>query len=361
MLSSLAACGVRADAADKKLNSGVIVLLTDGEEAQDSTVVSSVWKGICAYGEKTGSSYLRINALDANQEGRLTALQNGMEPEVKVVVCIGPAYESVVFEAQKTYPDVMFLLLDGEPHRENSAVYETTTNTHCVLYQETQAGFLAGYAAVLEGNTKLGFCGESADPAVIRYGYGFIEGADLAATRLGLRSGAIEIQYWYAGTGQTAEVIQRKVAGWYQGGTQLVLACNNGNPEITQNVIAAAEASGGRVFGADADRASESETVICSVVKNFETSVKYELALLEYNEGRWDADHAGRTMVLGVKEDAVRFLYDPSSWKFNKFTIGQYQDVLGQMIAGSIPVDQSSSQKLFPAVSICSIIDQGEG
>lgn len=47
-----------------------------------------------------------------------------------------------------------------------------------ILYAEEQAGYLAGYAAVNEGYTQLGFMGGIAVPAVIRYGYGFIQGAD---------------------------------------------------------------------------------------------------------------------------------------------------------------------------------------
>lgn len=358
LLCSLAACSLRADAAGEKPTLGKIVLLTDGGETKDSAVVSCVWKGIQAHGEEIGCTYVQINALEPNQEARLTALQSGIDSEVQVVVCIGPAYESVVFEAQTLYPDVMFLLLDGEPHRENDAVYETTANTHCILYQETQAGFLAGYAAVLEGNTKLGFCGESADPAVIRYGYGFIQGADLAATRLGLGSGVIEIRYWYAGTGQAAQVIQGNMADWYAKGTQLVFACDNGNPQLTQNVIDAAEAHGGRVIGADADRCAESQAVVCSVVKDFENPMKHALTLLAENEGRWDADQAGRVTVLGLKEDGLGLSADPSSWRLTQFSVAGYQELLAQMKANGTPLDISCSQKLFPAVSLCSIIDQ---
>lgn len=359
LLSSLVACGLRVDAAGEKTDK--IIFLTDKSEAEDDAMISSVWKGLCTYGEETNCTYLRVSATEPTKEARLCALKNNMGSEVKVVVCLGSAYESMVFEAQKAYPDVMFLLLDGEPHEENTAVYETTANTHCVLYQEIQAGFLAGYAAVMEGNTNLGFCGDRADPAVTRYGYGFIQGADKAATNLGMKKGAIQIRYWYAGMGQTAQRIQNKMTEWYASGTQIVFASGNGNPKLTQNVIFAAVSSGGKVFGADANWGAESKSVICSVLKEYGNSIQQELSLLKENNWRWNADQAGRTTVLGIKEDAVKLSDDSAFWRMNTFTMAQYQEVLGQMKADAITIEQNSSRKLFPAVSICSIIDQGEG
>ena len=44
-------------------------------------------------------------------------------------------------------------MLDTEPEGGNTA------NTVSILYQEEQAGFLAGYAVVKDGYTKLGYIG----------------------------------------------------------------------------------------------------------------------------------------------------------------------------------------------------------
>ena len=71
-------------------------------------------------------------------------------------------------------------------------------NTYCIRYAEEQAGFLAGYAAVFEGYTKLGFIGGMKVPAVIRYGYGFVQGADYAAKELGIKN--VSIKYNYTGS-----------------------------------------------------------------------------------------------------------------------------------------------------------------
>ena len=69
-------------------------------------------------------------------------------------------------------------------------------NTALITYKEEQAGYLAGYAAVYDGYKELGFLGGMAVPAVIRYGYGFVQGADAAAKELGADD--VHIKYWYS-------------------------------------------------------------------------------------------------------------------------------------------------------------------
>ena len=57
-----------------------------------------------------------------------------------------------------------------------------TANSCTAVYQEELCGYMAGYAAVKLGYTKLGFLGGMAVPRCrCRYGYGFVQGADAAA------------------------------------------------------------------------------------------------------------------------------------------------------------------------------------
>ncbi len=66
---------------------------------------------------------------------------------------------------------------------------------HCI--QKHNLDILAGYAAVKAGHTKLGFMGGIALPAVINYGYGYIQGANDAAKELGV---TVDMMYTYTGT-----------------------------------------------------------------------------------------------------------------------------------------------------------------
>lgn len=60
-------------------------------------------------------------------------------------------------------------MIDGVPHDENNT-YATAANMVSVVFAEEEAGYMAGYAAVKEGYTKLGFMGGQALPSVKRYG-----------------------------------------------------------------------------------------------------------------------------------------------------------------------------------------------
>ena len=163
---------------------------------------------------------------------------------------------------QDEYPDVNFLLLDGEPHSADYAEYRTAANTHCILYREEQAGFFAGYAAVKEGYTELGFAGGMAVPAVIRFGYGFIQGADAAAQELGVNA---NVKFWFADSFAPSDDIKTKAASWYTEGTEVIFSCGGG---ICTSIIAAAEEGGGKVIGVDSDQYYLSDVVITSAMKD---------------------------------------------------------------------------------------------
>ena len=85
--------------------------------------------------------------------------------------------------AAEQYPDVKFIAIDVT--QGDIGTDEIPSNCYCITFKEEQAGYLAGYAIAKDGKTKLGFLGGMAVPAVIRYGYGFVQGADAAAKEIG--------------------------------------------------------------------------------------------------------------------------------------------------------------------------------
>jgi basic membrane protein A len=257
---------------------------------------------------------------------------------------------------QTAYPDVNFLLLDGEPHTADYATYETTSNTYCILYKEEQAGYLAGYAAVKEGYTKLGFLGGMAVPAVVRYGYGYVQGADAAAQEMGLNQGDVTMKYWYSGVFAPSDDIKTKMDGWYTEGSEVVFSCGGG---IYLSCVAAAEAAGGKVIGVDVDQSAESDLIITSAMKALSTSVDLALTSLYANGGTWDSDHAGATAHLGAAEDCIGLPTAEGSWRLTKFTVDEYNALYAKLKDGSIVVDNSSDVNVTPTTSIVTVDYQG--
>lgn len=104
----------------------------------------------------------------------MNAIDLAVKGGAKVIATPGFLFEYPIMEAQTKYPDVSFILVDAEPKDKDGNV-QIEDNVMSIMYAEEQAGYLAGYAAVTEGYKNLGFMGGIAVPAVIRYGYGFIQ------------------------------------------------------------------------------------------------------------------------------------------------------------------------------------------
>ena len=334
-----------------------IALVTDTGNIDDKSFNEGSWNGTKEFAEEHHITYAYYRPTEDANEARLKAIDSAVTKGAKVIVCPGHLFEDVVYEAQKTYPEVMFLLLDGEPH-DADYVYESTPNTHCILFQEEQAGYLAGYAAVKDGYTKLGFCGGMAVPAVIRYGYGFIQGAEAAGAEMGKAAGDIQIKYWYSNSFLASDDARNKMDGWYTGGTQVVFACGG---RVYQSVLAAAESAGGKMIGVDVDQSSASDAIITSAMKELSRSVKMSLTSLYENGGTWGEDQAGKTLLLGAGDMCVGLPTAEGSWRLETFTVAEYEDLFARLAAGEIKVDNSSNKDIMPATTICMVENQGEG
>ncbi|MFR8334795.1 MAG: BMP family lipoprotein [Oscillospiraceae bacterium] len=173
-------------------------------------------------------------------------------------------------------------------------------NIALICYQEEQAGYLAGYAAVQEGYKELGFLGGIDVPAVVRYGYGFIMGADKAAQELNLTD--VNIKYWYSGSFQPNDDIATKMDNWYVGGTEVVFACGGG---IYLSCQSAAEANDGKMIGVDVDQSNVSDRIITSAMKALSNSVVKALTDASANGWTWPQNYAGVCQYLGAADNCV--------------------------------------------------------
>jgi|ADurb_Oil_03_Slu_FD_contig_31_2780025_length_1164_multi_3_in_0_out_0_1 basic membrane protein A len=351
MVLAFAACAKPAaddpgTAVDPDAGTYEIVLVTDVGNIDDASFNQGSWEGVKAYAEENGKTYNYFRPSEDTTEARVETIKTAIDKGAKVVVCPGFLFEDAIYEVQSQFPEVQFLLIDGEPHTADYSVYETTANTHCILYQEEQAGYFAGYAAVKDGYTKLGFLGGMAVPAVIRYGYGFVQGANDAAKELG-NTADIEIKYWYCGGFGPTDDIKTKMSGWFTEGTEIVFSCGG---KIYQSALAAAEEAGAKLIGVDVDQAGESDLIVTSAMKELKTSVILSLTDLYANGGTWPEAYAGKTANLGVADNCVGLPTAEGSWRFNSFTVEEYNALFEAVKAGAVAI--SNAIDVEPAVDI---------
>lgn len=299
------------------------VLITDANSVDDRGFNQFSWEGLKQYSEEHGKTYTYYTPIDQSTESYYSAIEGAVANGAKVIVTPGYLFGNAIYKAQTAFPDVSFIFIDGVPSDETGANVLIAPNTYCISFAEEQSGFAAGYAVVQEGYRKLGFFGAMAVPAVVRFGYGYVQGAEYAAKELGLQPGSIELLYTYTGSFANTPEFQSKAAAWYQTGTECIFGC--GSPD---NVFAACESVGGNCvsIGVDTDMADISTTCITSAMKKL-SPVVYD-ALSQYDNGTFPG---ATSKICDIQMDAVGLPMETS--RFKNFTNEQYEALVTAMKA----------------------------
>ena len=344
--SSAAASGA-ADGAEKIAK---VALTCDTGTIDDESFNQACWTAVSSYMGDDCQYY--IPEADASDEDRETMIRQAVNDGADVIVCVGYLYGASLAWAADQYPDVKFIAVDVT--QGDIGTDSIPANCYCITFKEEQAGYLAGYAIAKDGKTKLGFLGGMAVPAVIRYGYGFVQGADAAAQELGTN---IDINYFYGGQFYGDANITSRMEGWYSNGTQVVFACGGG---IYTSAVEAALKNNGYVIGVDvdqnyigakgvADGTYAYNPFITSAMKGLTEAVN--TALADIDAGSW-GDIAGSNGNFGLEDgDYIGLPTDADSWNFESFTTDEYEELKGKIKSGEITVDNSSDDATKPTVS----------
>lgn len=334
MVLSMTACGSgsgtpsESTAAKDTSDSGAeIALVSDLGDIDDKSFNQGSWEGVVKYAEENNISHTYYKPTEQSDDAYLASIDLAVKGGAKVVVTPGYLFETPVYIAQDRYPDISFILIDGSPH-DAGGNYKIGDKTVGVSYAEEQSGFLAGYAAVKDGNTKLGFMGGMAVPAVVRYGYGYVQGAEHAAKELGLEPGSVTLSYHYTGAFAASPEGQSTAASWYNSGIEVIFSC--GGP-LGNAVMAAAEQAGTKVIGVDVDQSFESETVFTSATKDLRSSVYQCLA--DYYDGSFPG---GQNIVFTTENHGVALPMENS--RFEKFSQQDYDAIYEMLNSGSIDI-----------------------
>ena len=376
MAFSLAACGNSAstsasasDSASTATSSATseeaavseitgIAQVCDVGTIDDESFNQGCWEAVEAFGEANGIDVEYYLPSDDNDEERQTLIRNAINDGANTVVCVGYLYGPALAWASEEYPDVNFIGVDMTA--ADIGTETVPSNVYCITYKEEQAGYLAGYAAVKDGFTELGFLGGMAVPAVIRYGYGFVQGADAAAQEMGTN---IHINYWYGGAFSGDANITAKMESWYSGGTQVVFACGGG---IYTSAVEAAVKYDGKVIGVDVDQSYvgaqgmedgkyDYNPFLTSAMKGLNQGVTD--ALDHILNGTWSSI-AGTNGLYGLQEgDYIGLPTAESSWGFSTFTVEEYETLREKIRSGEITIDNSSDDATKPEVSANTTVD----
>ena len=327
-----------------------VALTCDTGTIDDESFNQACWTAVSGYMGDDCQYY--IPEADASDEDRETMIRQAVNDGADVIVCVGYLYGASLAWAADQYPDVKFIAIDVT--QGDIGTDAIPANCYCITFKEEQAGYLAGYAVVKDGKTKLGFLGGMAVPAVIRYGYGYVQGADAAAKELGTN---IDINYFYGGQFYGDANITSRMEGWYSNGTQVVFACGGG---IYTSAVEAALKNNGYVVGVDvdqnyigvngvADGSFAYNPFITSAMKGLTEAVN--TALSDIEAGDW-SDIAASNGNFGLEDgDYIGLPTADDSWNFETFTTDEYEALKSKIKSGEIVVDNSSDDSTKPTVS----------
>ena len=330
-----------------------VAFITDVGALKDKSFNQGTYDGVklnAANNDLTYKYYMPANGDQATDDDRIDAMKAACENGAKVVVAAGFMQEAGLRAAANQYPDVSFIFIDGYPVTKEAGGDTVLENVAAISFQEEQSGYLAGYAAVMEGYTKLGFCGGGGgtNPACCRFGYGFVQGADAAAAEKGVN---IEVNYsWlYGGTFQASNELQTMATGWYQNGTEVIFACGG---SMFASVAAAAGAEDGKVVGVDVDQSNESPAVITSAMKGLSDAVQWALA--KFYAGEFD-EIGGTSTALGAKDNAVGLPVD--TWSLENWSVEDYEALYAKIVDGTIAIDADWNNLASTANTTVNIVE----
>lgn len=372
---ALVGCGKTENKTDSK-----VAMITDYGDITDESFNQTTWEACKAFCEENNIPVLYFKPAGNTTTDRVAMIESAIDQGYNVIVMPGYAFGGAIVEAAPKYKDVKFFALDvakgdlleagvgakGEkydytPDNWKLEDYVDMSNVYCAIYQEELSGYMAGYAAVKLGYTKLGFLGGMAVPAVIRFGYGFVQGVDAAAKELNIN---VDLNYVYGGQFSGDVDITAKMDTWYQNGTQIVFACGGG---IYTSAAEAANKVGGKIIGVDTDQKPVIDKkygdgiTVTSAMKGLAPTTKDTLKDIILNDN-WK-NYAGKIVNLGLVSGSdptlnyVQIPMESTQWAEGKFTQNDYKALVKAMFDGTVKV--SNDTKAMPTTTNVTVSDQG--
>ncbi len=318
-----------------------VAMITDYADITDQSFNQTCYEACKAFCDGAGIEFTYYKPSGDSTAERTVMVEKADDEGYNVIVLPGFAFAETILDVQDEYPDTIFIASDISESDLGGA--HLASNVYCAVYREELCGYMAGYAAVSLGYTHLGFLGGMAVPGVVRYGYGFVQGADAAAKALNADAA---VEYVYANQFYGDADITAYMDNWYQNlGVQAVFACGGG--VYTSVAEAAAKVPGGKVIGVDVDQAAIIDgaygkgMTLTSAMKGLAASINAILGdTLAGNFGQY----GGKVEALGLVSEDPAFNYvglAPSTQWADGFTEADYRTLTGQMLRGEIVVSDA--------------------
>lgn len=329
-----------------------VAMITDYGDITDQSFNQTTYEASKAFCEANGLTFKYYKPAGDSTEARVASVEQAIQEGFNVIVMPGYAFGATVAEVAEKNEKVTFVALDVS-QGDLGADYTIPGNVATFVYHEELSGFMAGYAAVKEGYRKLGFLGGMAVPAVIRFGYGFVQGANTAAVEMNIAN-EVSVNYVYGGQFYGDDSITAVMDTWYkENKVEVVFACGGG---IYTSACEAAKKVNGKVIGVDSDQShviNEYGEGMCvtSAMKGLAPTVNTILKAIK--DGKWK-DYYGTVSNLGMvsgTDASLNYVQLPTdTWSMKNFTKADYADLVRRIEAGIYNISTDTAN--LPATKI---------
>lgn len=307
----------------------------------------AVYEAMRSWSEDNSADFQYYKPRTYDEAGCIAMIEMAIADDYELIMTTSRVYLSAFAKCALKYPEIKFIGMDMLVSELQEAVGSNADfdNVHCCVFRNEIAGYLAGYAAVKLGYTELGFVGIDGNPVSMRYGHGFVQGADAAAGELGVD---VTMKYVYNGVTYSSQDLTEQMDGWCAEGIQVIFACE----DTWYSAAEAMQKVGGKVIGTVTDMVwiidslyGQGITLTSAMVGFYPRT--YDL-LEELACGNWGS-YAGTSEVLGFP---YLMLSEMTQWN-EGFTQQDYEALCQALDEGTLTVSDDVSQA--PAVQYVTV------
>lgn len=311
-----------------------LALITNETELELDFDYSAVWEGIISYSEANSLNYGYYRPNEMTEEAISQQFEYAIEDGATTIMCMGDVFAPIVATLQDRHPDVKFIVINVS----DESIGTLSKNTHTIMFRQEQGGYLAGYGAVKDGFTKLGFMGDHPAEAYTNYANGFIQGANDAAKAL---NKSIEITIDYKTSYESDEIALNAVDAWFKEGTEIIMVC--ADDTFVSGCAQKAVHNLGYLIGTNNDQSHlganlDYNPFMTSSMKGLREAVDATLEMML--SGSWDEQLGGKTLYFGLQNG--NYIYMPeyeATWLFKDFTLEEYNTLKNKIAQGEILID----------------------
>lgn len=342
-MSLLTGCGSTGEAAGTG-DEYKVGLVTNIGSIDDKSFNQGAWEGIQAAGEERNVVAKYLQPVGETDADALNEIANFNDAGYNLVVAPGFKFGTTIFEAQSRYPETQFVIIDSVVHNGDQ-VAAIGENSVAILFEERQAGFLAGVAAAVElQDANAGFIGGMETDAVKKFNEGFQQGISYANANYGTQVKMAPENFIYQGTFTDIAAGQQISAQLYDRGVDVIF-CAAG--AVGTGVIKEARERAQRgeqvwVVGVDVDQYEDGlyeegkSVVLTSAVKKINVATKD--VIVAATEGNFPG---GEILTYSVANDGVGLPTENPN--LGEVAEAKVKEVYEKLQSGELVVDGDSA------------------